>query len=147
MRGFYSHLLVAGLVSGAAACHLAELDPAALVAERTPVGAVACGASSGWSDAPPEPVRACALDAIARGDAFHAIADAAVFDGRLTVGYASDGARFLKLDYAASYGMFPGTDTEEVRWTVCAGLEPDRADCPTLTRDLCLRCAGATPLP
>src|SRR5688500_4976301 len=110
MRGYYCGVLVLG------ACNLAELDPAELVAERAPIGAVDCGQSSYWADLPPWPVRDCALDAIAAGQPFHAIADEAVFDGRLTVGYAYDGVAFLKLDYEAAYGMFPGTDSEEVSW-------------------------------
>jgi hypothetical protein len=143
MRGYY---LLGGLVLLVPACNLATLDPEALVVERVPIGALDCGQSSFWDDLPPGPVRACVLDAAAEGQPFFAVVDEPVFDGRLTVGYAYDGAAFLKLDYAAAYGQFPGTDSEEVAWTACAGLEPFAADCPTLTRDLCLGCVGATPI-
>ena len=140
MRGYYCLLALS-------ACNLATLDPEALVAERTPIGARDCGVSSWWIDSPPQPIRSCVVDAIADGAPFFVIADEAVFDGRETIGYASDGANFLKLDYSAAYGMFPGTDSEDVQWWQCTWLESRGADCPTLTRDLCLGCVGATPLP
>ena len=119
----------------------------ALIAERAGPGAVDCGAAGvWWDDLPPAPARACALDAMAAGAPFFVTIDEGVFDGRLTVGFASDGTTFTKLDYEAAYGMFPGTDSEELRWEACAWLESRGVDCPTLTRDLCLACVGATPI-
>ncbi|HUQ02690.1 MAG TPA: hypothetical protein VM261_09360 [Kofleriaceae bacterium] len=141
MRAYYLLALAA-----LGACNLATLDPEALVVERAPIGALDCGQSSFWDDLPPYPVRECVLGAIADGQPFFAIVDEAVFDGRLTVGYAYDGAAFLKLDYEAAYGQFPGMDSEALSWTACAWLESRGADCPTLTRDLCLGCVGATPI-
>jgi len=121
-----------------AGCNLADTDPAALIAARVPASE-ACGVA-GWDGAPSETVRRCVLGAMATGRPFHALADAPVADGRDAVGWASDGVGFVRLDYEATYGMFPGTDTEDLRWTDCAYLEARSPTCPTLDGDLCLAC-------
>jgi hypothetical protein len=63
------------------------------------------------------------------------------------VGWASDGTSFVRLDYEAAYGMFPGADSEEVRWSTCRWLESRGATCDTLGQDLCFACVGAMPAP
>lgn len=141
--------LAAALVAVAVAvagCHLVEHDPAELLAARVPPDAVACG-EAGWYSGSLPPARACVLAALAAGQPFHVLVDAAVADGRAAVGWAGDGAGFVRLDYQATFGFLLPTDSEEVRWTACAYLESRGADCPSLDRDLCLACVGAAPQP
>ncbi len=158
-------LVVAALAALAPACHCVEADPAALIAQRAPVGADACGEVGWFHDQPtdgfgarrrtdararppvgsPEPARACVMAALAVGRGFHVLVDAEVADGRIAVGWASDGVGFIRLDYQATYGMYPGTDSEELQWTGCASLESHGAACPTLPLDLCLGCVGPRP--
>lgn len=140
--------LVAALALGG--CYLARYDPVELLAERAPVDAEVCG-EVGSGGIEPAPARACVLAALSDGRPFRVLLDADLADGRDAVGWATAAAAdpaapitFLRLDYEAVYGMFPGTDREDVAWTGCASLESHGATCPSLAEDLCLGCVGPT---
>ena len=117
-------------------------DPALLIAERAPTGADDCGQVDGWGHTPPAPARACVVAALAAPRAFHVLIDAAVADGRIAVGFASDGAAALfRLDYHAVYPAIGSTD-EDVAWTECSSIDDLGAACSSLNRDLCFDCTA-----
>lgn len=130
------------IVSVLAGCELATEDPVALLAARAP-DATDCGAASVLGEPTPPWARACALAARGRGEAFRVVVDEPVADGRSAVGWIGDGAGAAggwRLDYQAVYGMFLGSDDEDVAWQACAAIEVLPPDCASIDRDLCLRC-------
>jgi hypothetical protein len=130
-----------------AGCSYAQCDPDAKLARLAGAGAIACGTIDvGWTPLALLDAHDCAVGAAAARRPFWLSISGGVADGAQILGFASDGARVIELDYTAVYSMGIGGDDEDARFFACDALGDRGARCDSMAGDLCLVCGGATPV-
>ncbi len=131
-------LAIAGLVTP---CSGPQCDVDRVVVEFSGEGATNCGAVEGWDENQLFiAARDCIVDATTTGKPFFATVDLPVSDGRILVGYSSDGAAIRRTDYSYAVNQLAGAGPERIAASTCRALVSRGATCDSLRVDLCLTC-------
>jgi hypothetical protein len=124
-------------------CDQIDEDPEPLLVQLSGAGATDCGFANGNAFGGGGPtvaeVRACVEAALQAGRAFRARVEPASADGAITIGWASNGTAWWRVEYNVISGCSP-VSSDSLGKQECQQLRDLGRSCASLWKDLCYAC-------